>query len=109
MVKTGAGVPEAAMARAAACLSLPWSACSSLAGFLDELAVRLQVCRGMLQCESMLPHGLQDELAVRLEFCRGILQCASNFPHCLQDGPAVCRERRHGISQCGPPSIFPPV
>ena len=29
----------------------------------------------MLQCASILPNGLQDELVVRWEPCRGIVQC----------------------------------
>jgi hypothetical protein len=46
-------------------------------GLQDELVVRLQFCRGMLQCPSTLRHGLQDEPAVRHELGRGILQCTS--------------------------------
>ncbi len=74
-------------------------------GLQDELAVRLQLCHGMLQCVSILPHGLQDELAVRLELCHGIVQRVPRLPHGLQDELAVRSELGRGILQCA--SIMP--
>jgi coenzyme F420-reducing hydrogenase beta subunit len=41
---------------------------------------------GILQRVSRLPHGLQDEIAVRSELGRGILQCAFQVARSLPYG-----------------------
>ncbi len=54
-------------------------------GSEEGVAVRLERRRGMLQCVSILPHGLQDELAVLRERCRGRLRNGPSQPLGLQD------------------------
>jgi hypothetical protein len=45
----------------------------------DELAVRLELCHGTLQCVSRLPHGLQDELVSAVSpaaaYCNALFPC----------------------------------